>query len=74
MKITALEFLVCPECKEELDLQARIKQGAEIIEGALSCRRCRAEYSISRDGRERCLPAASPAQIVAEDKLQGSNM
>lgn len=48
MKTTALKFLVCPPCKEKLDLQVRVEDGPEIIEGALSCRRCGAEYAISR--------------------------
>jgi len=48
MKAAALAFLVCPDCKEELDLRKRAERGAEIVEGTLSCRRCRAEYPVSR--------------------------
>lgn len=48
MKISALKFLVCPECKQEFDLQIRVKQEAEVMEGGLSCRRCPAQYPIVR--------------------------
>jgi SAM-dependent methyltransferase len=48
MKPTALKFLVCPACKNDLDLQARQPQAPEIMEGRLSCRGCRADYPILR--------------------------
>lgn len=48
MKISALKFLVCPECKQDLDLKARTEQGPEVLEGTLACRHCLKEYPIVR--------------------------
>src|SRR2546427_11941019 len=48
MKPTALEFLVCPACKSELALHARLQQGPNILEGTLGCRQCAVEYPILR--------------------------
>ncbi|MFL6651169.1 MAG: methyltransferase domain-containing protein [Sulfurifustaceae bacterium] len=48
MKTSALRFLVCPQCRQSLDLHAPPEPGSEIMEGALSCRGCRAEYPITR--------------------------
>jgi SAM-dependent methyltransferase len=48
MKAAALSFLVCPDCRDKLELRKRAQHGAEILEGTLSCRRCKAEYPVSR--------------------------
>ena len=48
MKPTALEFLVCPACKSELALHARLQEGPNIVEGTLECRQCVVEYPILR--------------------------
>ncbi len=48
MKREALKLLVCPACKSELRLRAQSTQGREVVEGALSCRQCGADYPVSR--------------------------
>ena len=48
MRPTALEFLVCPACKSELALHARLQEGPNIVEGTLECRQCVVEYPILR--------------------------
>jgi uncharacterized protein YbaR (Trm112 family) len=48
MKPTALDVLVCPACKADLDVHAAVVQGHEILEGTLTCSSCRTEYPIRR--------------------------
>lgn len=48
MKQTALKFLVCPTCKDALDLHATVQHGPEVVEGTLSCRECGARYPVLR--------------------------
>jgi SAM-dependent methyltransferase len=48
MKATALKFLVCPECKADLEPRVHAQEGLEVVEGSLSCPACRAEYPILR--------------------------
>lgn len=48
MKRSALDFLVCPACRESLDLHARAEEGAEVMSGTLSCRGCGAEFPVLR--------------------------
>lgn len=61
MKTTALETFVCPTCKAELLLRMRSRQGAEIIEGSLTCRGCQATYPITA-GVPRFVPTGAYAQ------------
>lgn len=48
MKPTALKFLVCPACKDELELRVQLQHGPEVMEGSLSCRGCGVAYPIHR--------------------------
>ena len=48
MKLGALNFLVCPSCKSELELRVQLQQGSEVVEGNLSCGQCGVEYPIVR--------------------------
>jgi SAM-dependent methyltransferase len=48
MKRAALRFLACPACKDVLELHAVREEGAEVVEGRLRCRGCRAEYPVLR--------------------------
>lgn len=48
MKSTALKFLVCPVCKDDLELHVQREQGSEVVEGALSCPECHSRYPIVR--------------------------
>jgi SAM-dependent methyltransferase len=48
VKPSALNLLVCPDCKEQLELRVLQDDGAEIVEGTLSCLRCGARYPVSR--------------------------
>ena len=55
MKPTALDVLVCPACKADLDLQAAAVQGQEILDGTLTCSACHRCYPI-RGGVPRFVP------------------
>lgn len=55
MKETILKILVCPECKETLRCTAQKKEGNEIKEGKLNCKKCKTEYVI-RDFIPRFVP------------------
>lgn len=60
MKPNALNFLVCPACKNDLKLQAAARAGTEIVEGRLQCLGCAAAYPITR-GVPRFVPDDSYA-------------
>ncbi len=49
MREKTLEILCCPVCKGELELLEAKRQGDEITEGILKCRKCGKEYRI-KDG------------------------
>jgi len=55
VKPDLLEILCCPLCRGTLTLTTRKKDGAEIVEGTLTCAACRVEYPIS-DGIPDLLP------------------
>ena len=55
MKPDLMEILRCPLCRGELALTSRKTEGTEIVEGSLSCAKCRVEYPIS-DGIPDLLP------------------
>jgi SAM-dependent methyltransferase/uncharacterized protein YbaR (Trm112 family) len=46
MKQEALSFLACPACSGELTLQVAATEEAEIMEGALTCAACAADYPV----------------------------
>lgn len=48
MKPHVMKFLVCPACRSELELQAQVVEGEEVLEGHLVCRACGRSYSILR--------------------------
>ena len=48
MKPSALNFLVCPACKTDLNLHAKSHDGLEIVEGKLQCLQCGRTYPITR--------------------------
>lgn len=48
MKRSALRFLVCPTCQDGLELQARIEDGPEVMEGSLHSSGCGREYPVLR--------------------------
>jgi len=47
MKHSLLEILVCPVCKDKLELEAEAEGGGEIITGTLHCPKCDASYPIA---------------------------
>lgn len=55
MKSSALMFLVCPACKQQLGLHADSIEGQEVMTGTLRCTACSREYPIVR-GVPRFLP------------------
>jgi SAM-dependent methyltransferase len=56
-----LQFLVCPECRTDLDCRSGDPgEDGEILTGALNCAKCGAEYPIVR-GIPRFVPASSYA-------------
>ena len=48
MKPRLLSFLVCPRCKQELELADHSEADGEILEGILACRPCRSDYPIRK--------------------------
>ena len=48
MKPSLLEHLACPSCHGRFELTAAASQGAEVMEGVLRCRGCRATYPVLR--------------------------
>lgn len=46
MKRELMNILVCPVCKEELELSVEKEDGEEIVSGSLYCLRCDEHYSI----------------------------
>ena len=46
MKKGLMEILVCPVCKEPLQLTAEEEDGGEVVTGSLYCRKCDHYYPI----------------------------
>jgi uncharacterized protein YbaR (Trm112 family) len=46
MKKELMDILVCPACKEELELIVEEEKEGEIISGSLRCRKCKEDYPI----------------------------
>jgi SAM-dependent methyltransferase len=61
MKPSALDVIVCPDCKVSLTLVSRTKDGAEVVEGSLSCTQCAKVYPITK-GVPRFVPQDAYAQ------------
>jgi uncharacterized protein YbaR (Trm112 family) len=55
MKRELMDILCCPVCKGDLELAVKKEGKAEILEGALLCRACKADYPIE-DGIPNLLP------------------
>jgi len=55
MKESIMEIIVCPVCKETLDLTVTEKTDGEIIAGSLFCRKCNYSYAI-KDSIPNLLP------------------
>jgi SAM-dependent methyltransferase len=61
MKPSVLDVIVCPSCKAELALRTALKEGAEIVEGDLTCGDCGHVYPIT-NGVPRFVPQDAYAQ------------
>ena len=61
MKIRALDVIVCPGCKGELALHTSASDGAEVLEGRLSCTGCGRVYPVT-GGVPRFVPEDAYAQ------------
>ncbi len=46
MKKELMDILVCPVCKEELELTVDEEREGEVISGSLRCRKCMEDYPI----------------------------
>ncbi|MQG19407.1 MAG: Trm112 family protein [SAR202 cluster bacterium] len=47
MKIELLEYLICPKCRQDLDLLAGYKGDDEdVVEGKLQCKNCQQVFII----------------------------
>jgi uncharacterized protein YbaR (Trm112 family) len=55
MKPDLMEILCCPMCKGDLKLVSTKTSGPEIVEGTLTCAKCRIDYPIE-DGIPNLLP------------------
>lgn len=55
MKRELNDILVCPVCKEKLELKVGEEEGEEIITGSLRCPKCDIDYPIE-DGIPNMLP------------------
>lgn len=55
MKADLMQILCCPVCRGELILTSRRTEGIEIIDGTLTCPKCRIDYPIE-DGIPDLLP------------------
>ncbi len=55
MKRNLLSMLCCPVCKGDLSLAVEREEGKEILEGTLSCSRCKKGYPIE-EGIPNLLP------------------
>jgi uncharacterized protein YbaR (Trm112 family) len=55
MKESIMEIIVCPVCKESLDLTVTEKTDGEIMAGSLFCWKCNYTYSI-KDSIPNLLP------------------
>lgn len=57
MKADLMQILCCPVCRGELALTSRRTEGEQILDGTLTCSKCRLEYPIE-DGIPNLLPPA----------------
>ncbi|MFH0800855.1 MAG: methyltransferase domain-containing protein [bacterium] len=48
MKRKLMEFIQCPQCKEDYVLNVEDQKGEEIVSGSIACPQCRASYPIVR--------------------------
>jgi len=46
MKEEFIGMMCCPACRGELELKVEKKEGDDITEGVLICRKCKSEYRI----------------------------
>ncbi|MCU0861458.1 MAG: methytransferase partner Trm112 [Methanomassiliicoccales archaeon] len=47
MKRSLMEILACPKCKHHpLDLKVTKEEKGEVLEGVITCSRCRIDYPI----------------------------
>ena len=55
MRRDLMDILACPMCKGDLDLKVEKENKKEILEGSLTCRKCKIDYPIE-DGIPNLLP------------------
>ena len=48
MKLSLIDYLVCPSCRSRLILKTKSKIKNEIIEGTLICSKCKDKFQIHR--------------------------
>ena len=62
MKQRLLEYLICPECHNQLILTNPVHQNEEVWQGQLKCSACQAAYAIS-EGIPRFIPEAMDSVV-----------
>lgn len=65
MKLSLLEYLVCPDCQVDLDCQATAESGDGVETGILCCPRCEERFPILR---------GIPRFVTVERPLSGKNV
>jgi uncharacterized protein YbaR (Trm112 family) len=55
MKKDLMKLLCCPTCKADLTLTVKKEEKNEVLQGTLTCTKCKADYSIE-DGIPNLLP------------------
>jgi SAM-dependent methyltransferase len=63
MKMSLISLLACPRCQARLNVSTKSSEGAEIMEGTLSCAGCGANFSITRG-----IPRFLPPDLTAAKK------
>lgn len=46
MREKFMKLMCCPSCREELELKIEKKRDDDVMEGLLTCTKCKAEYKI----------------------------
>ena len=68
MKISIIEYLVCPTCRGELSLKSIKKTKNEIVSGKFSCKNCKETFPI-KNGIPRFVKDTAKDFVKTEDSF-----